>query len=194
MSNTSCERSWRWRGASSCSTRARRWLKGARHEGEVLDMLVQRRRDTRAALRLMRKLLKKQGFPPKLLITHKAALLRVGVPAIRAELPSRTGDQAQQSSRELSSAGATARAQGAAIQVVSLRAALPEYACRRLQYLQSSTPSRLPIHAAKIPNRCCRAMEKRCHSRMMLGQFWLSMRTSFVAVTKPCSGVCRQDP
>jgi transposase-like protein len=32
------------------------------HEGEVLDMLVQRRRDTRAALRLMRKLLKKQGF------------------------------------------------------------------------------------------------------------------------------------
>jgi putative transposase len=29
------------------------------HESEVLDMLVQRRRDTRAALRLMRKLLKK---------------------------------------------------------------------------------------------------------------------------------------
>src|SRR5436190_354861 len=37
------------------------------HEGEVLDMLVQRRRDTQAALRLMRKLLKKQGFAPKLL-------------------------------------------------------------------------------------------------------------------------------
>jgi putative transposase len=29
------------------------------HEGEILDMLVQRRRDTRAALRLMRKLLRK---------------------------------------------------------------------------------------------------------------------------------------
>src|ERR1700751_2789548 len=41
------------------------------HEGEVLDMLVQRRRDSRAALRLMRKLLKKQGFAPKLLITDK---------------------------------------------------------------------------------------------------------------------------
>jgi transposase-like protein len=39
------------------------------HEGEVVDMLVQRRRDTRAALRLMRKHLKKQGFPPKLLVT-----------------------------------------------------------------------------------------------------------------------------
>jgi len=41
------------------------------HEGEVLDMLVQRRRDSRAALRLMRKLLKKQGFAPKLLVTDK---------------------------------------------------------------------------------------------------------------------------
>ena len=34
-------------------------------------MLVQRRRDGRAALRLMRKLLKKQGFVPKLLVTDK---------------------------------------------------------------------------------------------------------------------------
>ena len=40
-------------------------------EGEVLDMLVQRRRDTRAALRLMRKLLKKQGFVPKIVVTDK---------------------------------------------------------------------------------------------------------------------------
>src|ERR1700680_645543 len=37
------------------------------HEGEVLDMLVQRRRNCRAALRLMRKLLKKPGLAPKLL-------------------------------------------------------------------------------------------------------------------------------
>jgi transposase-like protein len=41
------------------------------HEGEVLDMLVQRRRDKRAALRLMRKLLKKQGFAPDMLVTDK---------------------------------------------------------------------------------------------------------------------------
>src|SRR5271169_5321543 len=41
------------------------------HEGEILDMLVQRRRDTQAALRLTRKLLKKQGFAPKLLVTDK---------------------------------------------------------------------------------------------------------------------------
>jgi putative transposase len=43
-----------------------RW-RAVDHEGEVLDMLVQRRRDTRTALRLMRKLLRKQSFVPKLL-------------------------------------------------------------------------------------------------------------------------------
>jgi transposase-like protein len=40
-------------------------------EGEVLDLLVQRRCDTYAALRLMRKLLRKHGFAPKLLTTDK---------------------------------------------------------------------------------------------------------------------------
>src|SRR5207237_79727 len=41
------------------------------HEGEILDVLVQRRRDQRAALRLMRKLLRKQGFAPRLVVTDK---------------------------------------------------------------------------------------------------------------------------
>ena len=38
-------------------------------EGEVLDVLVQAKRDKHAALKLMRKLLKKYGFVPELLIT-----------------------------------------------------------------------------------------------------------------------------
>ena len=41
------------------------------HEGEILDVLVQRRRDKRAALRLMRKLLRKQGFPPRMIVADK---------------------------------------------------------------------------------------------------------------------------
>src|SRR4051794_15138561 len=40
-------------------------------EGEVLDLLVQSKRDTKAALRLMRKLLNKQGFAPDELVTDK---------------------------------------------------------------------------------------------------------------------------
>ena len=46
-------------------------MRAVDHEGEILDMLVQRRRDTQAALRLMRKLLKKRGFAPKLPVTDK---------------------------------------------------------------------------------------------------------------------------
>ena len=38
-------------------------------EGEVLDVLVQSRRNKRAALKLMRKLLKKYGFVPDKLVT-----------------------------------------------------------------------------------------------------------------------------
>src|SRR4030088_2846084 len=41
------------------------------HEGEVLEILVQRRRDRRAAVKLMRKLLRKQGFAPKRVTTDK---------------------------------------------------------------------------------------------------------------------------
>src|SRR6202035_928857 len=37
------------------------------HEGEILDVLVQRRRDRRAAVKLMRK----QGFAPKRVVTDK---------------------------------------------------------------------------------------------------------------------------
>jgi len=41
------------------------------HEGEILDVLVQRRRDRRAAIKLMRKLLSKQGFARKVVVTDK---------------------------------------------------------------------------------------------------------------------------
>ena len=40
-------------------------------EGEVVDLLVQPKRDTKAALKLMRKLLRKQGYAPDELVTDK---------------------------------------------------------------------------------------------------------------------------
>ncbi len=48
------------------------WLwRAVDHEGEILDLLVQRRRDKAAAVKLMRKLLKKQGYAPEVLVTDK---------------------------------------------------------------------------------------------------------------------------
>ena len=46
-------------------------LRAVDSEGEVLDFLVQSRRNARAAIRLMRKLLKKQGFAPATIVTDK---------------------------------------------------------------------------------------------------------------------------
>src|SRR5271166_2449138 len=40
-------------------------------EGEVLDVLIQRSRDKAAALKLLRKLLKKQGLTPGVIVTDK---------------------------------------------------------------------------------------------------------------------------
>src|SRR4029077_19893318 len=41
------------------------------HEGEILDVLLQRRRDRRAAIKLMRKLLRKHGFAPNRVTTDQ---------------------------------------------------------------------------------------------------------------------------
>ena len=49
-----------------------RWLwRAVDQNGFVLDVLVQRRRDTHAAQRLMRRLLKSAVKPPRVMITDK---------------------------------------------------------------------------------------------------------------------------
>jgi transposase-like protein len=52
-------------------------------EGEVLEILLQSQRDKAAALRLIRKLLRRQGFVPTVIVTDKlrsygAALRDIG--------------------------------------------------------------------------------------------------------------------
>lgn len=50
----------------------RHWLwRAVDNEGEVLDFLVQPKRNAKAALKLMRKLLKKQGWAPTRVVTDK---------------------------------------------------------------------------------------------------------------------------
>ena len=52
--------------------RNRFWLwRAVDNEGEVLDFLVQRKRDAKAAKKLMKKLLKKHGFAPTRIVTDK---------------------------------------------------------------------------------------------------------------------------
>jgi transposase-like protein len=67
------------------------WLwRAVDDEGEVLDLLVQRRRNKAAAVKLLRKLIKKQGFAPDVLVTDKlgsyaAARSKLGLSARHEE-------------------------------------------------------------------------------------------------------------
>jgi transposase-like protein len=70
-------------------------------EGEVLDLLVQRRRDKTAAVTFLRKLLKKQGYAPDVIVTDKlrsygAAKAQIGLSA-RHEQGLRQNNRAENS-------------------------------------------------------------------------------------------------
>ena len=70
-------------------------------EGEVLDFLVQSRRNARAAIRLMRKLLKKQGFAPAIIVTDKlrsyGTAIRLLALSVRHEQGLRRNNRAENS-------------------------------------------------------------------------------------------------
>jgi transposase-like protein len=91
------------------------WLwRAVDDEGEVLDLLVQRRGNTAAAVKLLRKLLKKQGFAPEVLVTEKlrsygAAKSEMGLSA-RHERGLRRNNRAENSHQP--TRGASARCSG----------------------------------------------------------------------------------
>src|SRR5215471_6845242 len=100
------------------------------HEGEVLDMLVQRRRDTQAALRLMRKLLKKQSFAPKLLVTDKLGSYGSAFRHLRLTCPHDQGlrkNNAPKTPTKLCGDEST----NAAVQIGAIRAAISQHPFRR---------------------------------------------------------------
>jgi transposase-like protein len=78
------------------------WLwRAVDDEGEVLDLLMQRRCDKAAAVKLMRKLIKKQGFAAEVLVTDKlqsygAAMSEIGLSA-RHEQGLRKNNRAENS-------------------------------------------------------------------------------------------------
>lgn len=78
------------------------WLwRAVDQDGFVLDVLVQSRRDTKAAKRLMRKLLKRQGAAPRVIITDKlrsyGAAKREIVPEVEHRAHKRLNNRAENS-------------------------------------------------------------------------------------------------
>src|SRR5580700_8792381 len=136
------------------------------HEGEVLEILVQRRRDKRAVVKLMRKLLRKQGLAPKRVTTDKlrsyaAAFRHLGL-SCHHEQGLRQNNRAENShqvvrrrERKMQRFKSPASAQR-----------FPSVQRRRLQYLQPPAPSRLPLDASHLPIRSSSAMAHRDHRGM----------------------------
>ncbi len=115
------------------------------HEGEILDVLLQRQRNRRAAVKLVRKLLRKQAFALKRLTTDQLRFYSAtfGTSGLAVTM-SRACDK--QSRREFTPGGATARAEDATLQIAGLGSTVPEHACRCPQSLQRPPSSWFPVN------------------------------------------------
>jgi putative transposase len=105
---------------------AKHWLwRAVDQTGIVLDVLVQRRRDKHAAKRLLRKLLKKQMRPPRVMITDKLASYGAAKKRGHARHRASPAQGVEQQSGKLASADAPTRAPDEAVQIGRPGAAVP---------------------------------------------------------------------
>jgi putative transposase len=102
------------------------WLwRAVDQHGIVLDILVQSRRDAKAAKRLLRKLLKKQDIAPRVMITDKLASHCAAKRAIMPGVEHRQHKGLKQSSGKQSSTDPPTGANHEALQVCRARTMLP---------------------------------------------------------------------
>jgi transposase-like protein len=130
-------------------------------EGEVLEVLIQRKRDTRAAARLMRKLLKKQGFAPTEIVTdhlrsYGAAFRALGVSAQHIQ-GKRKNNRAESSHLP----DPATRAADAGLSIARRRPALPVRSRRCLQHFQPLPTSGQRQDPPTPPQRGHRGVAKR---------------------------------
>jgi putative transposase len=114
-------------------------------EGEVLEILVQRQRDKAAAIRLLRKLLLRQGFVPTVIVTDKlrsygAALRQLGFSRLH-EQGLRANNRAENSHQLVR----RRERKDARLQISEICSTLRFCSCRGLQHIQRHLMSR-PTH------------------------------------------------
>ena len=120
-------------------------------EGEVLDVLVQSKRNKHAALKLMRKLLRKYAV----VLSDWSRMIcgpTAQQPSISASTTCMTAGDGRTIGPEFASADPTAGAQDATLQERGLSPEVPLNPRRRLQHFQRPTPS----HVSSISPRATR--------------------------------------
>lgn len=122
-------------------------------EGEVLDLVVQHRRDTGAALQLLNRLLRSQSVPPEAITTdglasYGAALRQVGLGHLHRRGHLRDNNRAENSHLPIR----RRRATDAVVQEQAIGSAFPHHPCSDLQHLLQPAPSdQSPRFAHSVP-------------------------------------------
>jgi transposase-like protein len=121
------------------------WLwRAVDNDGEVLDFLIQRRRDTQAAKKLMVKLLKKHGVAPSRIVTDRlrsypAAFRAIGLTA-EHDRGSRANNRAENSHQPIRRRERKLQR----FQITRLSPTFPRHPCRHIQRIHPSTSSAAP--------------------------------------------------
>jgi transposase-like protein len=134
------------------------------HEGEVLEILVQRRRDKCAAVKLMRKLLRKQGFAPKTVTTDKlrsygAALQHLGLYCHHEQglRQNNRAENSHQAVRRRERKMQRFKSAGSAQRFLSIHAAAHNNFNLQRHLVSRSTPSDLPGRSSRAMEPCNRS-------------------------------------
>ena len=158
-------------------------------EGEVLDVLVQSKRDKDAALRLMRKLLKHQGLVPTSIVTDRyrvydAALRDLGLSSI----PS--GQATEQSGGKFARPHPTTRAKDAELSIRRIGTTFPFQPLSQLQHIQRQPSSDHRQHPSDSAQRGLRYLEGGGHC-LSLTTHRSAARPWPTNVTSPLQALCR---
>ncbi len=134
-------------------------------------------RDAKAARKLMKKPLKKQGFAPTKIVTDKLRSYPSAFRAMGLAAEHDRGLRANDRAREFASTGSPARTKAAKVQVTRLRATFPLHPFRNLQYfLPPASPSQT-TDAQGTSNRIVRGLAKRQRRDLTLAPSWPSCET-----------------
>ena len=132
----------------------RMWLwRAVDDEGEVLDVLVQKRRNTKAAMRLFRKLLKNTGVRPERISTDRLASYRAAARELGISRRHTSGRMIGNDCAETHTAHPSTRAQTTEVQISGFSPEISRHPRRPLQHLQFSTSHDPPIDLSPLPNQ-----------------------------------------
>jgi putative transposase len=137
-------------------------------EGEVLDVLVQSKRNKHAALKLMRKLLKKYAFVPERLVTDDLRSYRAAARDQGIEHLHERGRWKNNRAEKFASADPTEGAQDATLQEPGLSPEIPLDPRRRLQHLQRPASSDFSSNAPHASRRGDGHVARGCRDRLKL--------------------------